>query len=192
MTLKALPKKLLEEWRVAECDPTGETEYIIAPLSNTAITHISGRHIIQVPIIDEETGQQKLDEDEEPLFGGDFNFGAVQIDKVRFSLKNVKGLIDPDTGQSFQLVFVQEKIAGQNHAAVRADCLDRLPKALYEEISQAVGAMDNTPNKEEEENANFTSTSSHKNLQDVPIAEGMSPDAPTDATEGSLPSDSEK
>jgi len=178
VTLKALPRKLIEDWRTAECDPTGETEYVIVPLTNTVTTHIPGRHIIQVPIIDEETGKQKIDEEDEPVFGGDFNFGAVQIDKVRFSLKNLKGVIDPDTGKPFQLIFVQEKIAGRNHSAVRADCLDRLPRELYVEISQAVTRMDGTPNRKEEENINFTSVSSHLDCQDVPIAGGMNPDVP--------------
>ena len=156
--LQAKPKRLSEEYRVAECDPSGGTEYLLAPLPNSVAMVISGIALSEAPAYDPLTGEQLEGPDGEPLVISTVNPGIVGIENMRYMLQGLKGVIDPDTKNTLELKFIQKKHGDKNHKCLQAGIIDRLPDELYIEIAKAVTKMCNAP-KGEMKNENFTSSS---------------------------------
>ena len=169
--LQAKPKRLSEDWRVAKCDESGETEYMLVPLPNSVATVISGIALQETPAYDPMTGEQLTGDDGELLFFNTINPGIIQVERLRYMLQGLKGVVDPDTKNTLEMKYVQKKHGDKNYKCLQAGIIDRLPDDLYLELAQAVTRISNTP-KEEVKNENFTSASAGEtnltNADDAP------------------------
>jgi len=158
--LQAKPKRLSEDYRVAECDPSGETEYMLVMPGSTVITHLSSLYVEERPAIDEATGLQKKDEKGKPIFANVMDTAGYGMHLLRLSLMGLKGVYHDAEGEKpVELIYNQIKVQDCNHKCLRTEILDMLPPKLYYEMLYAARLMVVTPEKEIDDE-NFTSSSS--------------------------------
>jgi hypothetical protein len=132
--MKALPARLSTRTITAEVDPS--ITFTIEPPVNEIHSYIEGRNI----------------EFDENTKAWNFNPGGRAYDLVGFSLTGLTGL------ENFALIFDDVKIGGRTFKRVKDECLDRLPKPLYDEIWTAATSS-TTLLEDEVENVGFTSPS---------------------------------
>ena len=141
--MKALPKRVGEPWVKCKCDPS--VEYQMRLLPRHVALHIASQNTD----IDTTGGEPQVV----------MKTLWYSYDTLRFALRGLRGLEDPDTGQDFTLHFDRVNIRGNITRAVTCECIDRLPLELFSELSEAAinaGGM----TEEEVEQVDFTPTSS--------------------------------
>jgi hypothetical protein len=113
--MKALPKKWVEVWQKAKCDPEGKLEFLIKPLINIQQTHIYASNAV-------ELGKSKVD------------IASVSYDNVAFALKGIRGYFDPETNKPIELEYEEVDMGGRTFKRVTDDFIDRMPQLLFNEI----------------------------------------------------------
>ncbi len=137
--MKALPKRLSENWQVAKCDPDGNVEYLIIPLTNDAMMQVTSMH----------------------TKGREVDAISMAYDILRLTLRGLRGLEDPDADGPFELEYNTVKIGGKEYERVNRASLNRLPATLFGELLRAANEAHGLTGQEAEE-LGFTATSSEE------------------------------
>lgn len=142
MATKTVPREREGQWIIWEDDPSGETQYLIKPLSNSMQTHIAG----STPF--KRKGRKVVAEG-----------GYISIVTFRIGLKGLKGVIDFDTGKPLELKFAKIKVGTRKIEAVQEEIYDLLPANLMSDILETIQDASDF-GEDEEEAVDFTAGSS--------------------------------
>ena len=151
---------------VSNCEGTeftgGEVFFVLEPLRPNIQMNIASKAIARVPEAVE--GQSVPDEVLTTA-------ATTATDLVRFTLKKIKGLMDPDRpGEEFGLVFDEIELFGKTLFVLTQECMQRIPAILYAELvvkARYLGGQ----TEEERINAGFTVSSSDSDSTGVKGAE---------------------
>jgi hypothetical protein len=151
-----IKRKFPEVWTKATTDPEGKVEYLIASVPNRIQMYAASKNAA--------------------------DYDAVCADLFAFSLKGLRGLIDPETGLEFQLKFENVKVGKKTEKRISDDSIDAIPEKLMWEMIRFMTAQNN-PTQEEIDQTGFTSEPSPVNLTATVVAETekTSGDVATDA-----------
>ncbi len=129
--MRALPRVYTGSLITAKCDPDEKVQYRIEPIKHGLRTHIVSE------TIDEDTRGKAII---------DWATGSYQI--LALSLKELIGLKDADGKKPFELEFEEVTIFKTKLQRVKFECIDRLPRELYDELSHIVGNTSRDTDKE--------------------------------------------
>lgn len=149
--MKALPARFSTQTHTSKVDPS--ITFTIEPFYNAVSSYIEGTNI----------------EFHEAEKKWEFNPGGRAYDVVGFSLQALTGI------ETFSLIFENVKIGSRKFKRVKDECIDRIPKSIYDEIWVAANAA-TTLLEGEVENVDFTSPSSSETSSVPETSEPVSAD----------------
>jgi len=149
MATKTVPRERTGNWIVWEGDKSGETQYLVKPLSNSMQTHIAG----STPF--KRKGRKVVAEG-----------GYISIVTFRIGLKGLKGVIDSETGKPLELKFEKLKVGTRKIEAVQEEIYDLLPADLMGDILDTIQEVSDF-GEDEEEAVDFIAGSSTQNSNAV-------------------------